>query len=93
MGRPTFQSAFDSRDRDRPAGTRFHDGSGALEVPHARDHPQEVLEFTEESLREEPAPQAPRRRRKPVDTVMLCLYGIGAVMAGFLVWWSLTVMT
>jgi len=31
----------------------------------------------------------PKRRREQIDYVMYGLYGIGALMGGFLVWWTL----
>lgn len=48
--------------------------------------------MTEQQAHDEREQRAPRRQREPVDTVMLCLYGVGAAMVGFLVWWSLSVM-
>lgn len=41
------------------------------------------------TMSEETPELGQKRRRERIDYVMYALYGIGAVMAGFLVWWTL----
>lgn len=40
-------------------------------------------------MSEESPELGPKRRREQIDYVMYALYGMGGLMVGFLVWWTL----